>query len=134
MTPSGPAAQGRPVRALVILALDVDVVHLLPWQDGIALVVEDEVAAVGTDHHHGTAGTFLVDHHSHAQSPPREPGLDKAPALHELVVLAVAVAVLGEVPAILNAPVVLVGPGLGGGTIPPEATPLASVTPSRPLG
>ena len=38
--------------AVVTLALDEDVAGLVPRQDGIGLVVEDVVAAVGADHQH----------------------------------------------------------------------------------
>ena len=44
------AAQRGPAGLVLRLALDVDVASLAPGQDGVALVVEHEVALVGADH------------------------------------------------------------------------------------
>src|SRR4051812_27049085 len=56
-----------------------------------------------------------VDNSRHAQRPPGKPGRNEAFALDELVILAVAIAVLGKVPVILHAPMLHVGRGPDGG-------------------
>jgi hypothetical protein len=55
------------------------------------------------------AAAFLVDDHGHAHGPARQPPLDEDLALEKLDVLAVAGAVLGQVPAVLDPPMVAVG-------------------------
>ena len=71
----GHAAERDPGHRVVALALDVDVAGLVPRQDGIGLVVEDVVAAVGADHQHRVAFAELVDHDGHAHGAPRQAAL-----------------------------------------------------------
>lgn len=101
--------RARPTRSAPGSALDVGVAGLAPGQHGVALVVEDEVAPVGADHQHGVAGILLVDHHGDAQGAARYAGRGEALALQQHEVLAVALAVRRDVPAVDHAPMVLVG-------------------------
>ena len=87
----------------------VRVLRLLPGQHRVAFVVEDEVAAVGADHHDRVTLAFLVDDDRHADGAPWQAGIDKHLALEELIVLAVALAVAREIPAVDDAPVLGVG-------------------------
>src|SRR3954454_14506256 len=96
----GHAAERGPGDRVLTLALDVDVAGLVPGQDGVGLVVEDVVAAVGTDHQHRVPFVELVDDDGHAHRALRQAALAQQLALEELVVLAVAVAVVREVPAV----------------------------------
>src|SRR5215204_3430001 len=94
--------------AVVTFALDEGVARLVPAEDEIGLVVEDEVAAVGAHHQDGVSLALVVDHHHHPHRATRQALLGEHLALEELVVLTVAVAVLGQVPAIHHPPMVLV--------------------------
>src|SRR5918993_4607485 len=58
--------------------------------------------------------TVLIDHGRHAQGSPGEPCRNEPLALDELEVLAVAIAVLGKVPAIIHTPVLLIADRLDG--------------------
>src|SRR3954447_13706414 len=98
-----------PLPAVRALALDEHVGALLPGQDGGALVVEDEVAPVGADHQDRVPVPVAVEHHRHAHRTPGQAALGEQLALEDLIVLAIAVAVVRKVPAVDDAPVLPIG-------------------------
>src|ERR671912_143506 len=97
------AAKRDPRRSCAGFALQVDVAALPPRQNGVALVVENEVPSVGSHHQDRMRFAVPVDDRCHAQHAPGETGRNEALTLDELIILAVAIAVLGEAPMILHA-------------------------------
>jgi len=80
----------------------------VPRQDGVALVVEDELALAAADHENGVTFARPIDYHGHPQSPTRQARLDQELSLDELDVLAVADAILRVVPTVLDTPVLTI--------------------------
>ena len=78
-----------PCGALISFTLDVDIACLIPEQDRIPLVVENEVALTRSHNHHGVPLTVLVDDDCHSHRSPGHTKGDEFAALHKLIVFAV---------------------------------------------
>ena len=83
-----------PCYTLGALTLHIMVAGLLPGQDSVPLVVEDEIATVSADHQDRMPFPLLVEYDRHAQGPLRQTCPDQEPALEELDVLAMAMSCL----------------------------------------
>jgi hypothetical protein len=78
----------------------------IPRQDGIGLVVQDEVAAIRSQHQNCVAIAPGVNDHRHAHGPARQSTFGKE--LQKLHILTVAVAGSQQVPAVENAPLIVI--------------------------
>ena len=101
-------SKSHPGFAVRSLALEVLIAGSSPGQDGVSLVVENEIATVCEDHEHGMPLPLIVDHCRHPHGPLGQSRLDQQPPLQKLDILAVAETIIRIVPPVEYTPMILV--------------------------
>ena len=102
------AAERYPGGAVLAFTLHEDIAGLAPREDGARLVIEDEVTPIRADHENGMTFIPFVNNDGHSHRSAWQASLSQQLALKKLEVLAISRAVLGEVPAIRDAPMVAI--------------------------
>ncbi len=106
------------IRIGLRLAFHKAVASVRPQQNVVGLIIKDQFAAIGFDRENGMTVAGSIAHHGDKQRLARPSRLHQHAPLLQHVVFAIAVAVVGIIPAFDNAPMIHIGHRLDVGVDP----------------